>query len=78
MDNLRREKPRVEEKEIHYIKRLIQKGRIVNGYNWNIIIITLKLYIITHIYIHIASPHMLHLELFESDQIYFGSPNSNI
>ena len=32
--------------KIYYIKRLISEGRVVSGYNKNIIIITLKLYFI--------------------------------
>ena len=35
-----------------YIKILVQERRIVNSYSGNIIIITLKLYIITRTYIN--------------------------
>ena len=43
------EKPRADEKEIYYIKKLIQMRKVASGYNKNIIIITLKLYIYIYI-----------------------------
>ena len=49
VENLRREKPRVEEKKIHYIKKLIQKGRDARDYIISIDIIALILYIIANI-----------------------------
>ena len=39
------EKPQADEKEIYYIKKLIQMRKVASGYSKNIIIITLKLYI---------------------------------
>ena len=94
------------EKEIYYIKRLLQEKRDTSDYGRNMIIIMLKLYIITHIHTYIytytcnknngrlwpdpsattispkniiiiVSPHMLHCELFRSDQIKFKLPNFN-
>ena len=49
MENLRLEKPRVEEKKIHYIKKLIQKGRDASDYFISIDNIALILYIIANI-----------------------------
>ena len=52
MENLRLEKPQVEEKKIHYIKKLIQKGR--DASDISIDIIALILYIIANIYIYVC------------------------
>ena len=44
------------EKEIYYIKRLLQEKRDTSDYGRNMIIIMLKLYIITHIHTYIYIP----------------------
>ena len=54
MENLRLEKPQVEEKKIHYIKKSIQKGRDASDYFISINIIALILYIIENIYTYVC------------------------
>ena len=44
------------EKEIYYIKRLLQEKRDSSDYGRNMIIIMLKLYVITHTHIYIPTP----------------------
>lgn len=48
--NPRQEKLQQEKKEIHYIKRSVQDGRVTSGYSISIIIISLKLNIIIYVY----------------------------